>query len=201
MTNKERYQKAFAALHASDAFAASMEEKHMERTKKTYTPRLIAVCAAVILVLGLATAAYAADVGGIRRTIQLWVHGDQTDAILEVQDGTYDLYYTDAEGNARERHGGGVAFDVFGNEIPVSEEDILEHLNAPELEYRDDGTVWVYYYGQSVEITDKFDEDGICYVQLKHGGDTLYVTVKYDNGYAYGPHAYPDPRSFNGARG
>lgn len=195
MTNEERYRRAFSTLHASGDYV--MEVTSMKTAKPRRVPRLIAACAAVILVLGLATAAYAADVGGIRRTIQLWVRGDQTDAVLEIQDGTYDLYYTDDQGNPREQHGGGVAFDLFGNERPVTEAEILEQLTAPEVEYREDGTVWVYWYGQSTEITDKFDEDGVCYVQLKNGSDTLYLTVKYENGYSFSPHGYMSPRTFN----
>ena len=195
MTNKERYQRTFSALHASGDYV--MEVTPMKTTNVRRFPRLIAACAAVILVLGLATAAYAADVGGIRRTVQLWVRGDQTDAVLEVQDGTYDLYYTDAQGNLREQHGGGVAFDIFGNERPVSEAEILEQLNAPEVEERSDGTTWVYWRGQTLEITDKFGEDGVCYVQLKDGNETVYLTVKAGNGFAYGPHGFSNPRSFN----
>ena len=69
MTNKERYQRAFSTLHASDDFV--LEEKKMKETKVIRFPKLLAACAVLILVLGLATAAYAADVGGIRRTVQL----------------------------------------------------------------------------------------------------------------------------------
>ena len=198
MTNKERYQRAFSTLHASDDFV--LEEKKMKETKVIRFPKLLAACAVLILVLGLATAAYAADVGGIRRTVQLWIHGDQTDAVLVIDNGSYDLYYTDQDGQAREQHGGGKAFDIFGNEIPLTEQDIMEHIvldNALDIQYRDDGTVWACFYAQSVEITDKFDDDGVCYVQLAGNGQTVYVTVKYQNGFAYGTHGYSSPNSFN----
>ena len=36
---------------------------------------------------------------------------------------------------------------------------MLEHLNAPEVEEREDGTVTVYYLDQKLDVTDKFDED------------------------------------------
>ena len=52
-------------------------------------PRLAAACAAAVLTMGLASAAYAADVGGIQRSIQIWVNGDQTDAVLDVRDSSY----------------------------------------------------------------------------------------------------------------
>ncbi len=71
-----------------------------------------------------------------------------------------------------------------------------EHINAPDIQYSNDGQVVVYYYGQSIDITDQFI-DGICYVQLIHGDVTLYMTVKYRNGYSYSPRKYPDPTSFN----
>lgn len=196
MTNKERYQRTFSALHASND--CMMEGTNMKKTKRTHMPRLVAVCAAVALALGLASFAYAADIGGIQRSVQIWLYGDQTDAVLEViRDGEYTLTYEDAEGNPHQLHGGGIAIEPDGTERALTEEEFMEELNMPEVDYAEDGSVWVYYHSQKVEITDKFDEDGICYVLLKDGGDNLYMTVKYDNGYSMSPNSYPSPRSFN----
>lgn len=194
MTNKDKYQRAFSVLHASNEFR--MEVQPMKQKTRKAMPRLVAVCAAVILVIGMSAVAYAADVGGIQRTIQIWLHGEQTDAVLEIQNGQYSLGYEDAEGNSHEIHGGGVAFDDDGQERPLTDEEIMEHLNAPEVEYKEDGSVWVYYMDQALEVTDLF-EDGVCYVQLKDGDGSLYMTIKYDRGHATSPHKYPHPDTFN----
>ena len=124
MTNKEKYQRAFSVLHASDEF--QVEVKPMRQTMRRSMPRLIAVCAAVILVIGMSAVAYAADVGGIQRTIQIWLHGEQADAVLEIQDGEYSLTYEDADGSTHEISGGGVAFDNVGQERPMTDEEIME---------------------------------------------------------------------------
>ncbi len=143
-----------------------------------------------------ATAAYAADVGGIQRTIQIWVHGDRTDATLEFDgSGGYTMSYTDNSGAQQTQSGGGVAFGPFGEERPLTEEELLAELMMPDVRYEDDGTVWVYWQDQAVEITDKF-ENGVCYVKLTSGEGTQYVTVKYDNGFATDPHKYRDPKMF-----
>lgn len=198
MTNKQRYQRTFGTLHASDDFLK--EVSAMKTTKHFPARRLIGLCAAVILILGMATAAYAADMGGIQRRVQLWIHGDQTDVVLDIRDGQYTATYEDSEGNSHEFGGGGVAIEPDGSERPLTEEELLEHLDHPEVEYEDDGTVWVYYRGQKIEITNKFDEDGVCYVQLKDGDDILYMTIKYQNGYATSPNCYIAPSEFNTSR-
>ena len=97
------------------------------------------------------------------------MHGDQTSATLDLNtdDGSYSLEYKDTDGNT------------------VSQE------------YFDDGSVWVYYKNQQIEITDKFDKDNVCYVKIENGDETIYMTVKYQNGYSTSPDKYPDPRSFN----
>jgi len=195
MTNKERYQRAFSTLHASDDHV--LEVSAMKQTEKIRFNKLVAVCAVLVLVLGLASISYAADIGGIRRSIQLWIHGDQTDAILEVESGHYSLTYEDADGNVRHQSGGGVAFGPDGKERPVTEEEILEQLNSPDVVYNEDGTVWVYYFNQKIEITDKFDDQGVCYVQLKDGEGVLYMTIKNQSGYSISRHNYPNPISFN----
>ena len=187
MTNRERYQRTFSTLHASEDFLTEVTQmKHTNKARKNTALRVIA---AVAIIAVLATAAYAADLGGIRRTVQIWLHGDQTDAVLEINGNEYTLTYTDENGNEKQSMGGGKAFEN-GKERPLTEEEILEHLNDPEVFYNDDGTVTVYYLGQSIDITDKFDGDGICYVQVKNGSENRYLTIKYNEGYCMSPYGY-----------
>ena len=63
------------------------------------------------------------------------------------------------------------------------EEELMEDITAPDVIYQDDGSVWVYWFDQKIDITDKF-EDNICYVQLINDDDTLYMTIEYQNGYS-----------------
>lgn len=193
MTNREKYKQAFSVLRASDDF--SLEANDMKQTAKQFRLRkAVVLAAACVMVIGSASIAYAADVGGIQRTVQLWLHGEQTAVTIEF-DGTggYNMEYTDEEGNVRYGGGAGVAIEADGTERPATEEEIMEILSRPEVEYRDDGSVWVYWLGQAVEITDRF-EDGVCYVQLVNGEDTMYVTVRYQDGYTSSPHKYIDAR-------
>ena len=76
------------------------------------------------------------------------------------------------------RGGGGVAFEPDGSERPLTEEEILEHLDHPEVDHKEDGTIWVYYRGQKIEITDRFDEDGYCYLELRDGTEILFARSK-----------------------
>lgn len=196
MTNKEKYKQAFSGLHPLEPISPEVEQM-VKIQKKHKFQAAAAILTAFILVGGTGTV-YAANVGGIQRTIQLWIHGDQTDATLDVkEDGSYNLNYSDENGNEVEQGGGGVAFDADGTERPLTEEEIMEQINMPEVEYEEDGSVWVYYENQKIEITDKFDNDKICYVKIKGKEKTLYLTVKYQNGYCISEDKYPSPASFN----
>lgn len=166
------------------------------KPKRKLLPRFVLVTAVVVLVMAMMAGAYAVNLGGIQRTVQVWMHGEQTDAVLDVQDGEYKLTYTDENGETHEQMGGGKAFDVFGRERDLTEEEIMQHLDMPDVEYLDDGTVWVYYHGSATEITDQF-EDGVCYVQVNDGGKALYLTIKYDDGYCVSETKYQSPNSFN----
>ena len=130
MTNKERYQRTFSALHASGD--CLMEAKEMKHAKKICVPRLMAACAAVII-MGLLPAAYAADVGGIQRSIQIWINGDQTDAVLDIHGTSYTVTYQDQDGESHEFGGGGVAFNSDGSERPLTEAEIMEQLDSPDV--------------------------------------------------------------------
>lgn len=195
MIDKTQYQRTFGVLHASGDFLK--EDFIMQPKKHISTRRIGILCAAAILIFSMATVCYAKDVGGIQRTVQLWIHGDQTSAIMDIQDGQYTLTYEDAQGNSHQQGGGGVAIEADGSERPLTEEELMEHLNSPEVDYREDGTVWIYYMDQAMEISDRFNDDNICFVQLKNGKDTLFVTIKFDGGYAWSPSAFVQPDSFN----
>ena len=191
MTNKEKYRRAFGVLHASEDVLT--EVSNMKTKKHLSLRRTGLLCAAVILVFALASICYAENVGGIQRKIQLWRYGDQTDAILEIQDGSYELTYTDDDGT-HTQGGGGVAIDIFGRERPLTEEELMEELRENiDVLYKEDGTVWVYYQDQSLEITDLFDENGVCYVQLQGGDETVYLTVEYQGGYSWSTTGYLEP--------
>lgn len=195
MTNKEKYKKAFSAVCPSDEF--SLEVGKMKKISKQNIIKTVAASAAVCMIfMASATVAYAMDVGGIQRTIQLWIRGEQTDATIQFDgDGNYNMEYTDADGNEKSMGGGGVAFADDGSEIPLSEEELMEELMAPDVEYKEDGSVWIYWMDQEIDITDKF-EDEFCYVKLVNGEETLYMTVKYKDGYGTSKHKYPDPNEW-----
>lgn len=196
MTNKEKYKQAFSGLHPLEPI--SLEVAQMVKMQKKHKFQVAAAILTAFILVGGTGTVYAANVGGIQRTIQLWIHGDQTDATLDVkEDGSYSLNYSDENGKEVEQGGGGVAFDADGTERPLTEEEIMEQINMPEVEYEEDGSVWVYYENQKIEITDKFDNDKVCYVKIKGNEKTLYLTVKYQNGYCISEDKYPNPVSFN----
>ena len=197
MTEKEKFQRAFAPLHASpDTLTEVMkmtEQKHGKRALR----RAATLGLAAALVLALGSVAYASDLGGIQRTVQLWLNGEMTDATLTVNEGSYTLRYPDKDGTEHEMGGGGIAIEDDGTERPLTEEELFEQLNEPEVEEREDGTVTVYYLDQKLDVTDKFDEDGVCYVQLEGGEKTIYMTIKRGNGYATSTTKYILPNEFN----
>ena len=194
MTDREKFQKTFSKLHASPDLLTEVME--MAEKRRYHIPKVAVAAIACVVILGSGTAAYAMNVGGIQRTIQIWIPGDQTDAQFVVEDGSYTLDYEDENGEAVHRGGGGVAIEDDGTERSLTEEELMEEINSPEVEYEEDGSVWIYYKNQKMDITDKF-EDGVCYVELKDGDTIQYMTVKYQNGYALSPERYLTPAEFN----
>lgn len=196
MTEKEKFQRAFAPLHASPDTMTEVMKMTERKTKRPALHRAATIGLAAALVLALGSVAYASDLGGIQRTVQLWLNGEMTDATLTVNEGSYTLRYPDKDGTEHERGGGGIAIEDDGTERALTEEEMLEHLNAPEVVYEDDGTVMIYYRGQSLDITDRFDENGLCHVLLRDeqdGGKTLFVTIRYNDCYSYNSTKYEDP--------
>ena len=80
MTNKEKYKMAFSALQPSERL--SWEAERMMRLQKQKKMKLAAAIISGCILVGGTGTAYAANVGGIQRTVQTLIHGDQTGACL-----------------------------------------------------------------------------------------------------------------------
>lgn len=195
MTNKEKYKQAFSVLRSPCGITLEVEKMAIISRKARIRATAAAIITICILVTCGSGVVYAADVGGVQRIIQLWIEGDQTDVTFEYDEsGTYDMSYETQDGVIEELHGGGVAIEADGTERPLTEEELLEQLSNPVVEYEEDGTVWVYYYDQKIEITDQFKDD-VCYVKVSNGEETLYMTILYQDGWCTSPHKY-EPADF-----
>ena len=206
MTNKERYRQAFGGLHTSGDFTSALMEKingnssdkiinmkevtDMKKESKSTrkaSRKIIAIAAAAAIVIGGALTAYAANIGGIQRTIQIWRYGEQTDAVLTIDDSSstshYTMEYTDENGESHVSEGGGVAFDIFGRERPLTEDEIMDHLDMPEFIVGDDGRAVVYWRSRSIDVTDRFNENGVCYITVSDGRMDYYITAHTDGSY------------------
>lgn len=200
MTDYEKMRKAFAPLHASPDTLTEVMKMTKTGNNRNVLKRIGTLALAAVLVLALGSVAYASDLGGIQRTVQVWLHGELTDATFTFAEGSYNAQYTDENGDVKYMGGGGVAFDtVTGEERPLTEEELLAAFDTPEVSYPEDGTVVVSYRGQTLDITDRFDADGVCYVELQDGDRTLYLTVKYQDGYAMSETKYCSPDEFSTA--
>ena len=203
MRNHERYKRAFQALHApnNEWLEAVNMDRNSQHTRFSLSRRAAVAVMIAVLLVGSLSAAYAADLGGFRRMVTLWFHGQATDARVEVytgEDGGVDVEYAsegdeegspapasyvvtwkDENGEERQMMGGGVAMEADGTERPLTMDEYVEELmgaGAELVEVNDEGRVTLYWYDQAVDITDRF-EDGACRLTLTHGDETMYFTV------------------------
>lgn len=171
MTNRDRIHRAFDALQPSHDII--VEEKNMN--KRIVKTSFSAVCAALILLLGGLTAAYATDLGGFRETMTVWFGGKQhTVEVTQPQEGMIE--WTDEEGHVHSA--GGVAIDDDGAERPVTPEELLanEFSGGPVIDFFDDeGTAFLEFYEHYIEVTDQVPS-GRIEAKLDHDGVTYYIT-------------------------
>lgn len=184
MTNKERYKQAFSALQTSGKRALEVEDmvNMQKKHKKNIAVAAAVACAALI---GVSGTVYAADIGGIQQKVRVWMYGKEEEVVItEKGDGSYTLHY-DHDGSHDTLGFGGVAIgeDENGNttESRLSQDELVITLNqSADIAKDTDGRIWIYYYDQKADITDLFDEEGICKVQLTHDNETVYLEIEQE---------------------
>jgi len=190
MTDRERYKQAFSTLHSSGQF--TLEVGEMEQIRRNHRKNMAAAAAiACAVVIGTGGTAYAADIGGIQQKISMWLHGAQTEVNVTHNNedgyGGYTFTYTQ-EGETKELGVGGVSLDEDGNETWMSADELAEGLSkSADIDVDEDGRVWIYYYDQKIDVTDSFDENGVCSLTLTHDDETvsLEITKDEDGGYSF----------------
>ena len=103
MTNRERYKRAASYINPKKPFSAEEIMERAEKTgeeNKTSTTTIkrmfIAACVVLSFMIVLPTVAYAADLGGFRQTVKLWLYGRQSDVTVEqIGDGQFRMTYPD----------------------------------------------------------------------------------------------------------
>lgn len=188
MNNKERYKQAFSALQTSGQL--SMEVEKMTEIQKKHKKNMIAAAAvACSVIIGGSGTAYAADIGGIQEKVYIWLHGVQTEAdIVENGEGGYTIRYErDGEEQGVSAFGG-VSIDSDGTQTWLSADELVEAMNeSADVDEDADGKVWVYYYDKKADVTDLFDDEGICRVKMAHEGKVIYLEIERGEygGYSY----------------
>lgn len=182
MTNKERYQQAFSALPSSRQLNLEVEEmaQIQKKHKKNIAVAAAVACAALI---GAGGTAYAADLGGIQTKVNIWLNGKQVEAIETPNENGYSYTFTfDGEDGTECMGYGGVSIDEDGNETWLNGDELVAHINeSASVEKDEDGRIWAYYYDQKTEITDLFDENGVCTITMTHEDKTIQLEIT-DNG-------------------
>lgn len=166
----------------------------------------IAVAAAVAcaVVIGAGGTAYAADLGGIQEKISMWLYGTQREVNVtengENGYGGYTFTYMQ-DGETKSIGGGGVSIDADGNETWLSADEVAAEMsNFADIDVDEDGRVWIYYYDQKIDITDSFDENGICNLTLTHKDKTVYLEITKDGDGGYTFTQTEDPTADSGKK-
>lgn len=184
MDFRERYKQSFSVLQPSRAIDLKEKNMNSKQAKMVFRPAVaVAICA--VVALGTGTVAYAADFGGFRSAIQLWMGGEPIEATI-IQDpnseiGHYEVL--DEDGNVV-MGGGGVSVDMFGNERPATMEEIQDELSN-YVDRTADGRVWLHESQETYDITDLMASGKCNIVVPLKDGSAVYYEIEDQDGMAY----------------
>ncbi|WP_286072853.1 hypothetical protein [Faecalibaculum rodentium] len=150
---RETYQRVFSKIQIPEPVdVETIMKENRRETGMNFWQKHAAALGAALVIAGSTGVAYAADLGGIRTTVNVWLHGEHTQ-LDAVPNGTggYEFYETGSDEPIG--GGGGVWIDENGVEHAASAQEVAENLASP-VEVREDGTVWLSVNDRTWDITD-----------------------------------------------
>ncbi|WP_304684253.1 hypothetical protein [Ileibacterium valens] len=154
---RKKYRQVFSQIHIPQKIEVNVERN----TRMNWMKKHAAALSAALLILSGSSAAYAADLGGIRTQVTYWLNGslEEIEAVSN-EDGGYDFY---KEGEDEPFvSGGGVWIDDFGNEHALDAQDVADSALNEDVHIKDDDTIWLKTRLGEWDITDLFrDQDTV----------------------------------------
>ena len=177
MTNSERIIRATDLIRPSRELniLSYVEDRALKQRPRKLLRTAAAVCASLALVLMLGVGAYAADLGGARHLVSVWLHGDLTEVTIEqAGDGQYEIIYPDGS----TRSAGGLSYDSDGTARGITMEELVDRLLTDvEAAQDEDGRYWLYIRDHRIDITDQIEEQGYAQEKVRDGLLADYITV------------------------
>ena len=169
-TNTERYRVAFDSLHLSEDFEARLAESLTNKKEnedmniRNFFNAGRAAAAAAVVLLTCGTVCYAADAGGLRTTISMWLNGrNESLEVTDRGDGVYS--WTDAQGTTHNL--GGYVIEDGGEVTAMSAEEMAASMsNGGSLEFTSERRVIFHYHNLNEDVTDSADSDGNIYIHV-----------------------------------
>lgn len=172
--NQQRYRQAFSSMKIPASVNLNKETKNMNYF---WMGKKMAAAAAAALVLMTGAGVYASDLGGVRSAVSGWFEGEKEDFEAVPNGGHgYDFY---KQGEDEPEFGGsGVEIDRFGNETPLSAQDVLEN-RAVDVRIVD-GKVLLDVYERTFNISQWCQEGETAYFKASVEGKPLYLKVEIE---------------------
>lgn len=169
---RETYQRVFSKIQIPEPVDVEkiMKENRRE-TGMNFWQKHAAALGAALVIAGSTGVAYAADLGGIRTTVNVWLHGEQKE-LEAVPDGSGGYEFYENGSDEPIGGGGGIWYDENGVEHAASAQEVADNMKPP-VEILDDGRVTLELKEKVWDITGEVQRGKEAYF---HAGD-LYIQV------------------------
>lgn len=188
---KRAYCQAFDDIHIPQPIDAQNVNRETRKGQPmNWLQKNAAALGAAAVLFGSTGAAYAADLGGIRTTVTLWLDGKAHEAEMEkVDDNTWAIREKGAsDSEYTVKSSGGVFIDEDGVNYGLEAQDVAGSL-AENVAKDDKGRFWLSFQDKKADVTDCFDDKGQAFVQL---GGRYFELKKSADGCEWS--SYDDPQ-------
>ena len=154
MTNKEKYKRAFSALHASENI--SLEVDKDMKNKRVFNKKIMAVCTCCLAMFGVGATVYAHNYQIINK---IFGWGNNLEIIQEVDENgetsSISILHTDNLTEPVKIDDGKIYFVVNDEKIDIT--DKISETTAFEYEYTDDeGNTHIWLVGLNSDNIDDY---------------------------------------------
>lgn len=167
--DKEQYKRTFNVIKPKTGFTWDEHLATKKVTKHPVSKQALAICVALIAVICGSSIAYAANIGGFRDVVNIWIGDRYVESSIE-ESGKGQFTVTTPDGNSF------IAGGVSDDGEPVTGEDVIEYLEGPDVFRDDNGRIWFYDKDYRQDITEDI-ADGETRIIREYGDREKYIVI------------------------